>query len=522
MKDNTNQSAENALSRQPSGDMHGAEAAHTKTWSDLSANLWSGQELLQLPRDSQTGAGLSSQGVEAPAMKAGTANKTADAPLPPLELGDFKAEALKVYDKLDTNHQGFVSTEQMAVAIQNDPSIKGQDAAALAALYEVKHGEQNNFVPADLNSSVITPAEIQGLPDSLSQEQSSLNDLRKITALDKSGALDTNNDGRVSEAEVSKAMGGQVGAEYGQLAQNYAAKHLDPAEQAQVSQNGLTTSELQSMDRDERFRVYEAANITGTLHNADRSLTSTQNTEAFQNTQNPVESIKQNDVDQGRAGDCYFDSALASVAATQPETIRNSIKENNNGSYTVTFKGDPEHPINVPAPTDAELSLYNAASPDGIWPNIMEKAFADHQVLFGHRVIDNDTAQDAVSGGRGGTALALLTGEATTDVHLNQGQAFETEATPHGIFNSPLSQLETAAAQGDDAVVGVGNVTDGSPLPGHHVYSVVGYRPGADGGTFELRNPWGEQNRTDGDYFSIPADQLAPSINQVAYAPPSP
>ena len=61
-------------------------------------------------------------------------------------------------------------------------------------------------------------------------------------------------------------------------------------------------------------------------------------------------------------GDCFFEAALASLADTKQgqQLIKNMIKENKDGSYTVTFPGDPKHPIRVTA-----QDLKNSGTKDG-------------------------------------------------------------------------------------------------------------------------------------------------------------
>jgi hypothetical protein len=404
----------------------------------------------------------------------------------------------------------------MAAAIEHDPSIKGEDAEALAALYDIKKNEQPGHVPQGIDTTVLTRTEIENMPTNLVDEKLKLDELKTINDPDLLSSFDPNNTGRISEKSVSAVLGEKTAGQYQELANDYATQHLTPEEQAQVRDNGLTSNELTSLEHDQAFRATEAKEATWVLNHAHTSLENKGSGAAFQNAENPVNSVHQNDVSQGVSGDCYFDSALAAVAATQPETIANSIKQNENGTYTVTFKGDPQHPINVEPPTDSELSLYNGAAGDGTWANIIEKAYADHEVLFGGRNIDDDTEQDAISKGNPGRALALLTGEPARYFPLAPGQATATESGQlEGA--SPLSQLEAAAVRGEDALVGVGNAPEGSGLASHHEYTVVGYEAGADGGTFELRNPWNDTSKHDGAYFSITADQLAPGINNIAF-----
>ncbi|MBL9039566.1 MAG: hypothetical protein JNG84_13690, partial [Archangium sp.] len=48
--------------------------------------------------------------------------------------------------------------------------------------------------------------------------------------------------------------------------------------------------------------------------------------------------VSPGDVRQGALANCYFPGAIAAVAATNPEVIRDMVKDNGNGTYTVTFK----------------------------------------------------------------------------------------------------------------------------------------------------------------------------------------
>jgi hypothetical protein len=539
---NNNQSSESSLSRLPQGDAHGAEAAHTQNWSDISANIWSGTELLAPAGDKGLQANAAGQrdnsGADgsAPAAASGDngSGKPQESHLPPLTLGDFKEEALQEFDKLDVNHTGAVSIDQLSDAV-TDPSITGRAAEALTGMYSVKHDQMNtvatenskgytgptDLVPGELDPALMTRTELENIPDSLVQAQT---DAGMLSAIDQSAVrsgLDTSNDGRVSAADLQNSAFSGFAGTYDELAKGYAASHLSAAEQEQVREHGLTFNELNGLTNYENFQARQARSLSLDLQHGGESEANIGQDNDFNNGENPLASIKESDVKQGESGDCYFDAALASVAAHQPEIIGDSIKENQNGSYTVTFKGDPAHPMTVPAPTETELALYNAASPDGIWPNIMEKAFADHQILFGIKHIDDDTAQDAISGGRGAEALALLTGERIKDPRMSQGQAYMEEQSGGAYINSPLMQLEAAAEGGQDAVVGLGITPEGSGLPGHHEYTVDGYTPGANGGTFHLRNPWGQDNRHDGGEFYISANALAASINQVAYEPAS-
>jgi len=72
-------------------------------------------------------------------------------------------------------------------------------------------------------------------------------------------------------------------------------------------------------------------------------------------------------------GCCQLVSAIASLARANPAAIRNMIRTNNDGTYTVTFPN--QNPITVNGPTDGELLSYRMGSEHGIWAVVLMKAY---------------------------------------------------------------------------------------------------------------------------------------------------
>lgn len=105
------------------------------------------------------------------------------------------------------------------------------------------------------------------------------------------------------------------------------------------------------------------------------------------------------DISQGGVGDCALFASLATIVNTNPQKIVNMIKDNGNGTYTVTFAG-------LGFFSTAEQTVSAADFPVGkhgrvtarkaLWPLIIEKAYAqekggteDIEALYPEDVLDD-------------------------------------------------------------------------------------------------------------------------------------
>lgn len=92
------------------------------------------------------------------------------------------------------------------------------------------------------------------------------------------------------------------------------------------------------------------------------------------------------DIEQGRVGDCYFMSALASIAKTAPDRIRQLVTDLGDGTFAVHFHNadGSDAVVRVDAdfhrdPADGRLAYAGRRTDRVNWVSVVEKAWAYHR-----------------------------------------------------------------------------------------------------------------------------------------------
>lgn len=203
--------------------------------------------------------------------------------------------------------------------------------------------------------------------------------------------------------------------------------------------------------------------------------------------------IEPNDISQGGLGDCYLLAAMASLAQEHPEQIEKMIKDNHDGTYTVTLHRevpDPSQPgkmkdeafettVDLTVPSGGNPAHAHVGDTDPttgakeVWPLIIEKAYAQMKQSYG-----------AMDGGVPGDALYTLTGSKAP--RTDTGSVSADQIAQYDKDGHPMV-VDTCGA--DEAALATYGLVAG------HAYSVKGIKTDADGKQYViLYNPWGVGN----------------------------
>ena len=185
---------------------------------------------------------------------------------------------------------------------------------------------------------------------------------------------------------------------------------------------------------------------------------------------------------QGGLGDCYFITALGSVADSSSTAIQNMFRDNSDGTWTVRFylNGIANYvSVDAMLPTDssgalvyADYGMMNNDPTNTLWIPLAEKAYVQlNEMVQGGGYGTN--CYSSIEGGIPGTVYAQVLGHPATYYDLSNQQA---------MINAINNHLAVGICTN-------GTTDPNSGLYAGHAYAVIGYNNTM--GTFTLYNPWG-------------------------------
>jgi Calpain family cysteine protease len=421
-----------------------------------------------------------------------TNNKSGDGKA--LTAAEFVDTTKNLFGKLDKDHDGTLTKAEVAKAME-DPSIKGNDAQALAALY-------NNF-------------------DRLSRMHGSIKigDLDRFTNLLNQSKKKENTDAGKNFETVTKMLENHPNL-FGAKGDHLLSldKLNDALKDSKYSAEDKEGLKYLKDNYAELSEGKSGVGLVGVVHKACDleaveklpgdldDIAKQRNPDASLDLYNPKElhPINPDAVQQGEVGDCYFLAAVAAVAKTNPDAIKNMIKDNSDGTYTVTFPGDAgHHQLKVNKPTEAEEALYNGGSKYGTWASVLEKAYGQLGKI--HKDLGDDTtpAMGIKDGGWSAQPLYVLTGHVANE-----------KAVQNTSEKEMLAVLQDAFKNNKAVTVGSTDQKTGQVVPAgydeHHEFTFMGLEKNANGGwDVILRNPWGTgTENTNNGVFKVPLKQL--------------
>jgi len=433
---------------------------------------------------------------------------------------DHFAEVAKhVIAKVGQN--GAVTHEQLAKAVQ-DPSFTGQEAQVLAALYH-KFDQLHNLSGHEMpwSPQTITTGDVDKYQHIQAQQDKESAAIGPLYSWAPQSIARFSSDGNsLNQNDIHKALNNPNTSAYDKQMLHQLDEHW--SEMTSWTHPTMTAKDVQDFvtnfsktDQHKLVSDVEWACRLSAMHGQKADICH----DLYAG--DPLDSIKHGDIKQGLCGDCYFEAAVAGLARSNPEAIKQMITDNHDGTYTVAFPGRDtgERPITVTAPTETELGLYNGGSKYGCWASVLEKAYGQYRE--NHEGQLAQTPEDfADGGGNPGPVFKLLTGKDSTDMNVNgTSQADMATALQHAFESKPPLAV-AAVIDGDSNLIkwigqGSDNTADG--FYKEHVYTITGVGKDANGQLMvEIRNPWDNKNVAKGAHVTIPLSEFMKDFNSVS------
>jgi len=208
------------------------------------------------------------------------------------------------------------------------------------------------------------------------------------------------------------------------------------------------------------------------------------------------------DINQKSIGDCGGIAAMASMAYLHPAYIKKIIKDNGNGTFTVSMFDPQGNPVTVNlsskflAGDDGKIAAVSGKNDKAVWSTVLEKAIMKYNYIYEVNTdiggIGSEHVIPLFTGN--GNSFAFSSGKLTADqlkravsVSLSQGKFIV------GGFNKvlPVGPYQT--------------------VTGHAFTLMLSTEPAA---LFTMRNPWGfspgSSNGSEDGVLNIPDNNIVP------------
>ncbi|HEY3451128.1 MAG TPA: C2 family cysteine protease [Myxococcales bacterium] len=221
------------------------------------------------------------------------------------------------------------------------------------------------------------------------------------------------------------------------------------------------------------------------------------------------------DPQQGQVGDCYLVATAASLAQMKPDALEKMIKQNADGSFTVTFKRfdanakayvDDAVTVSNSFPSNYGQSYYGSSQQRGeLWFPVLEKAYASWK--GGYDAIRSGYPYEIFEACLGKSGKHLDPRIDSSDKVFKAIKTATEKKLPMVAWTSPDKTEKPFAGTG---------------LVGDHAYTLMGVEE-KDGKKFvQLRNPWActepAGDGKDDGVFTIPLETFVKYYDGVGIA----
>lgn len=204
------------------------------------------------------------------------------------------------------------------------------------------------------------------------------------------------------------------------------------------------------------------------------------------------------DIAMGQVGDCWFMASLAAVTEQDPDFPREHIRQNPNGTYTVTLYDKSGKPVEVTVdnklPMDDNGVAYSGTPSNVLWPAIYEKALAQYRGGYGK-----------IEGGFGDQSMDIITGQ---------------DAERHNPKDVSLADIDDRLSKGEAVTIGSTSKADGqdSRVVSDHEYTVRSVDMNSHPPTVQVMNPWGADGSKP-HLVTLTEEQYRKLYDEVSFTP---
>ncbi|MBS1990739.1 MAG: hypothetical protein JSS83_09500 [Cyanobacteria bacterium SZAS LIN-3] len=433
----------------------------------------------------------------------------------------FADVAKRVLAKIDTGHSGAVTKEQLAKAME-DPQFKGAEAQALAAMYR-NFDKLHNLSSHEYiwSTATITTGDLDKFAAIQKEHTPKVLETANLSNWANNNLKNFTSNGSeyLTRDDIERGLKNPRTSQYDREMLQLAKKYYGEMD-SMLNFSGLKAKDFQDLAKkyDEDGDSKPISAIFASCWYVSENAQKTGTASSLYGDADPLKSINPEAVKQGTIGDCYYEAVVAGLAKSNPAAIRDMIKDNHNGTYTVTFPGAPNEPITIKKPTEAELGTYNFGGKDGIWASVLEKAYGEYRRKHGHGAPTPQEGADG--GGRPEPVVKLLTGKDADTTIVEGAKAADVAKKLTDAFAGKPPKVVAAGINADGnfwhRLFGNLDPKTADQYYRQHEYTIVGFTPdGHGGGTVEVRNPWGGAINTPNGTFKIPLSVFMRNFSDV-------